>query len=405
MIEIKDKTKCCGCTACYSVCPKKCIKMNEDNEGFLYPEVDLEHCINCHACERVCPFHSNRGVTANSTCFSVIQNTNKTIRYESTAGGVFSIIAEKIIFEGGTVFAVGYDEDSNVIHKKATTVSELKNLRGSKYVQSNLLDVFAQVKACLSKEVKTLFVGTPCQVHGLINYVGKNELLYTIDLLCLGVSSPGLFKKYIYYLNDKYKSKVTNVEFRNKYFGYSTPNVRVNFQNGKYIQQTYDSKVHANLFFKGHRNVRPCCYECQFRVIPRVSDFTIGDCIDISEINRKMDDDIGTTRCWIHTDKGKALLKNVQNKIMFVVDENEQNVIGGPIKQIPYPKDRRQFFKDAFCLDYKTFVNNWQPKKAQDSIVCTFRYILKHVPFGNLISKRLRKKQANRYKNNVEKAN
>lgn len=405
MIRIKEKEKCCGCTACYSICPKKCIKMVEDSEGFLYPEVNITECIECHACERVCPISNKHGEELKDTWYTVIQNTNEKIRYESTAGGVFSTLAEQIFAEGGVVFAVGYDDNSNVVHKKATISAQLKEMRGSKYVQSDLLDIFTQVKACLDDKVKTLFVGTPCQVHGLINYVGKSEFLYTIDLLCLGVSSPGLFRRYISYLNQKYHKKVASVEFRNKYFGYATPNVRINFTDGKFLQQRYDAKVHANLFFKGHRSARPSCYECEFREIPRVSDFTIGDCVSIGSIDKSMDDNLGTTKCWIHTAKGRALLKAAEDKKMLVLEEHASNIQGGPKKQIPYPKDRELFFTDGFSMEYAKFIHKWQPCKVKDSVACIVRYILHYIPFGTAVSKKLRQRQAKLYEKKVKQVN
>ena len=402
MIQINDKTKCCGCTACMSACPENCISMEEDYEGFLYPIVDTAICVNCGLCEKVCPISNTKGEEACNSLFIGIQNLNEEKRLASTAGGGFSLIADYLIDQGATVFAVGYDNNAVVCHKKATDKNEIADLRGSKYVQSNIGDTFCCIKRLLKSNGKVLFVGTPCQVHGLINFVGLNDNLYTMDLLCLGVSSPKLFAEYIAYLNKKYKSNVYRVEFRNKYFGYSTPNVRVCFSNGHYIQQKYDSKCYANLFFQKHYNNRPCCYECGFREIPRVSDFTVGDFVSIGKYDKSMDDDKGTTRLWVHSVKGKQVLEKVSNKKVRYISDSESNIIGGAKKQIPYPSKRDEFFKDAREMDFFEFVAKWQPPTAKDYVAGFIRYFLHYAPFGTQVSKYLRKLQAERFDKNVK---
>ncbi|MGH4038739.1 MAG: Coenzyme F420 hydrogenase/dehydrogenase, beta subunit C-terminal domain [Sphaerochaeta sp.] len=405
MIQITDKSKCCGCTACYSVCPKKCITMKPDFEGFLYPEVNLESCVDCHACEKVCPMSGTKGKVEENSLFVGAQYLDEQKRQTSTAGGAFSLVADYLIDQGATVFAVGYDNEVVVCHKQANSKDQLAEMRGSKYVQSYLGDTYRQVKKCLDIDNKVLFVGTPCQVHGLINFLGGGHAnLYTIDLLCLGVSSPRIFADYVSYLKKKYNISVSHIEFRNKYFGYSTPNVRVCFKNGKYIQQKYDSKCHANLFFQKHLNARPSCYECAFREVPRVSDFTIGDFTNIGAYNKSMDDDKGTTRLWIHTDKGKHLLDAIGNKQIFVLTENTSNIIGGSKKQIPYPREREEFFYDSCNLGFAEFINKWQPPRLKDNVVGVVRYILHYMPFGHTEMKVMRKRQAARFDKNVRKA-
>lgn len=310
MIQISDKTKCCGCTACENACPKNCISMQYDDEGFLYPVVNVVQCVDCGLCEKVCPKIVQSGIREDTSDCYAIQNLSKSKRMTSTAGGAFSLIADYLLGENAVVFAVGYDNNMVVCHKMAIESKALEELRGSKYVQSNLKDTFTKIKDLLKENRKVLFVGTPCQAHGLFNYIGQNENLYIIDLLCLGVSSPKLFAEWIEYLNTKYQSDVINVQFRNKHYGYSVPNVRVFLENGKEFDQRYDSRVHANLFFQ-HLNVRPSCYICEFREIPRISDFTVGDFNDIASVKNDFDDDLGTTKLWVHTQKGKDILEHI----------------------------------------------------------------------------------------------
>lgn len=404
MIEIKDKTKCCGCTACYSVCPNNCITMKEDSEGFLYPNINNNDCVNCGLCEKVCPYNISVEKKNTNTKYCIVQNKDAKERGESTAGGFFSLVANKIILDGGVVYAAGYDINSNVVHKRVEKKIELSDLRGSKYVQSTLQDTFNNIKRDL-KNRKVLFVGTPCQVHGLKNFIGENINLFTIDLLCLGVSSPGLFKKYIRYLNKKYENNVVAVQFRNKQYGYSTANIRICFRDGRFIQQTYDSKVHSNLFFKGFKNVRLSCYECEFREKPRVSDFTIGDCSDVFRLNSDMDDDLGTTSCWIHTNKGHLLFHELDNLSYYTIEADTKNIIGGPRKQIKLPETRGMFFRDAEKLTYSELIKKYHPKKKKDVLIPLVRYILEIIPFGTEIKKRQRMDKLKKYKKNVDAIN
>ena len=405
MIQISDKSKCCGCTACASSCPKKCISMQYDEEGFLYPVVDRTSCVNCGICEKVCPFNKTNKIDEHCGLYVALQNLNEKERNESTAGGAFSLIADTLMNLGAVVYAVGYDSNIFVVHKRVEDKYLLTELRGSKYVQSYLGDTFEKIQADLKKGLIVLFVGTPCQVHGLKKITGNAQNLYTIDLLCLGVSSPKLFSKYIEYLSVKYHSQVKSVSFRDKHYGYATPNVRVDFENGKYIQQTYDSKVHANLFFS-HYNVRPCCYQCEFRECPRVSDFTIGDFNDVGNFIPSMDDNKGTTRVWVHTDKGKALLEKAKKSArIMVLDNRAPDVVGGNRKQIGCPARREEFFQDSIQLSYFNLVKKWQPYKIKGTIVSIIRNIINPFPFRDVLTKTIRLKKVSRFNKNVAELN
>lgn len=406
MIQITDKAKCCGCTACASACPKHCISMLCDEEGFLYPLVDSRNCVDCGICERVCPYNNlKKGQSEiQSSVYVGVQHKDENKRIQSTAGGAFTLLAEHIIDQGGVVYAACY-ENMVVCHKQVRNKNDLENFRGSKYVQSDLRDVFKEVKKAIEGNTTVLFVGTPCQIYGLKSYVGEKEKLYTIDLLCLGVSSPGLFAKWIDYLGTKYKDSVENVQFRNKHYGYSTPNVRVYFSGHKPMDQTYDTRVHANLFFR-HYNVRPACYECEFRDKPRISDFTIGDFTDIMKVDKTLDDDKGTTKLWIHTEKGKILFNDVySNARVCIVSEKTSNMVGGPKKQMEIPLRRQEFFDDAEKMDYLSFVMKWQPKTIKSELIGVLRPVINHLPFKTALFKQMRLIKARKYEKQVKKIN
>ncbi|MFR3588687.1 Coenzyme F420 hydrogenase/dehydrogenase, beta subunit C-terminal domain [Eisenbergiella massiliensis] len=406
MIQISDKSKCCGCSACFSICPQNCISMQYDEEGFIYPVVDSKNCIKCKACESVCPFDNKIGVFRESSLYAAVQNMDIGKRMESTAGGAFSLIADFLIDQGAIVYAVGYDENVVVCHKSAKTKDGLSEFRGSKYVQSDIGDTYKKINEDIKAGSMVLFVGTPCQVHGLKKYIGENDRLYTIDLLCLGVSSPELFRSYIRYLNEKYESKVVQIQFRNKQYGYSTPNVRVCFSNEKYIEQKYDSKVHANLFFKHYYNVRPSCYVCEFREVPRVSDFTIGDFTEIGQYSHQMDDDKGTTKLWAHSRKGRQLIQKLSdgNKVL-ILGENISNIVGGPKHQIRLPERRTEFFQDVRILEYKDLIKKWAPESIKGRIAGIARPIINMFPFGSMFFKQLRALKRIQYNRQVDELN
>lgn len=319
-------------------------------------------------------------------------------------GGAFSLIAEYVLENHGYVYGAGW-EKGVVVHKEVNNVKELKELRGSKYVQSNLSNTFHKVEEKIRSGELVLFVGTPCQVNALKRIVGNHENLICIDLLCLGVSSPGIFDSWIGYLQNKYKMNVRNIEFRNKRFGYATTNVRINFENGQKLEQKYDSKSYSQTFFKGY-NVRPSCYECKFRTIPRVSDFTIGDFVNIGEYSKNLDDDKGTTLMFLHTKKARDLLNSITEDFAMVEIENGLScIVGGKEKQIQIPKDRSQFFKDYESMEWIEFIQKYVPNTWKSKLANLGRLIIGYLPFKHKLFKLIRKKKSDSFRKNVENAN
>lgn len=147
-ISLLKPDECCGCTACFASCPTKAITMQPDEvEGFLYPLVDEDKCIDCGKCLRVCkdvrPYQEVQKIFA---CWSKDDN----LRARSSSGGVFSLLAEKILSEGGAVCAVGYSDDcKECLHKIVFTPDGLDDLRRAKFVQSKKYDVFQRIKGLI----------------------------------------------------------------------------------------------------------------------------------------------------------------------------------------------------------------------------------------------------------------
>ncbi|GHV67888.1 hypothetical protein AGMMS49928_05970 [Spirochaetia bacterium] len=194
---VPDKTQCTGCHACYAVCPVCCIVMREDAEGFVYPEIEIEKCTKCGLCEKICPA-LNQGNERRPLHVYAAKNTNETIRAASSSGGIFTLLAETIINEGGVVFGARFNEQWEVIHDYTETIDGLAAFRGSKYVQSRIGDTYTQARDFLVAGRRVLFSGTPCQIAGLKNFLQKDyENLLAVDLVCHGVPSPAVWRKYL----------------------------------------------------------------------------------------------------------------------------------------------------------------------------------------------------------------
>jgi coenzyme F420-reducing hydrogenase beta subunit len=197
MITITDKAKCVGCNACEQCCSSQSITMQEDIEGFLYPYVNTETCTNCRLCEKVCPVINQKDQSKPLICYAA-KNKDEEIRLESSSGGVFTLLAEKVIREGGVVFGARFNESWEVVHDYAETIERLSVFRGSKYVQSRIGKTYIHVKQFLKKGRFVLFSGTPCQIAGLRLFLGREyDNLLTVDVVCHGVPSPKIWNMYL----------------------------------------------------------------------------------------------------------------------------------------------------------------------------------------------------------------
>lgn len=310
MIQIDDKKQCCGCTACESICPKKAIKMLPDNEGFLYPHVDKTLCVECGLCEKTCPIIApikHNGIPE----ARIVRNNNSDIVFDSTSGGAFSAIAATLMQEKkAIIFGACYDEKLQVIHRGIDNESDLRIFRGSKFVQSSISGCFEEIKQLLKSGQVVLFSGTPCQVAGLQKYLNNIDTtrLYLVDIVCRGVPSPKLWELYVAYMEQKYKSKIKNVKFRNKTYGYKSSTMLVEFENGRVYKKSGRIDPMMRLFTREMCS-RPSCSDCAFKGRSRISDLTLFDCKKYTKVTKLYDDDRGYTAVLVHSAKGKELLE------------------------------------------------------------------------------------------------
>lgn len=367
-IKIEDKSLCCGCTACKNICPQNAIEMEEDKEGFLYPIINKEKCINCGLCRKVCPvLQKNKKVDENQKGY-IVYNKDYKIRKESTSGGAFSAIAGYVLNNDGIVFGACIDKEHNVYHKYVNRIEELKIFRGSKYVQSNLKNTFNEAKQFLDIGKMVCFSGTPCQIAGLKSFLNREySNLITVDVVCRAVPSPLVLRKYLEYQKKKLNvNEIKEIIFRDKsVYGYNYSVLTIKADNKNY-HNGIDTDPYLRAFFS-NISVRPSCYNCKFRTVDRVSDFTIWDCYNSEKFDRKFDDNKGTTRILLHNNKAIEIFNQIKNGYDYkevevanlIADSKElQEGIKGNIR-------RKQFFEDIENLGETQLFEKYFPNTVK----------------------------------------
>ena len=364
------KEQCTGCGLCSQICPAKCIVMIENSEGFLYPKVDSESCVHCDLCVNKCPILSD-GVLSHDEQYPQYYdaiNKNEEELKRASSGGVFSALANIILRDGGYVCGCVYNEQMDAVHVLSNNRNTIMRMYGSKYVQSNISNCFYDIRGKLQNGVKVLFTGTACQVAALKSYLGKeDENLYTVDILCHGVPSPGLFRLFVNCLNKKYNHRVVDIKFRDKEkkgWG-SEHRTSVLYDNGKKIWPFMPAYFSA--FFYG-LNLRESCYQCRFAGTNRVSDLTIGDFWGSwQKYGKRFKEGISVIS--INSDKGNVLFTRIQETFSFVEKLSQQEAICSndnfyhPVKR---PKERDSFYIDLtkykLCAKRTYFAKTYRKK-------------------------------------------
>lgn len=363
MITISDKRECCGCSACASICPKGCITMREDNEGFLYPFVDKNICIECGLCEKVCPVIHAQPEEKKEQRAYLVQHKNEYVLRESTSGGAFTAIAKWVLDRNGVVCGAGFGVDFEVVHQWVYYYEDLKKFRNSKYVQSRIGDVYQQTKQFLIEGKYVLFSGTPCQLEGLFSFLRKPyDKLITIDVVCRACPSPLVLRKYLEMQKNKLHISLYDVKFRDKYHGYKYSVMRLFSTNTEDYHQGIDTDYYLRSFFSG-ANVRPSCTQCAFKKRYRNTDFTIWDCFDVDKFSKKLDNDKGVTRVLVHSNKGGIILKESDCELE-ILEINPDKAVEG-VKEmfhsVSVNSKREAFFTDINMLDTEICFRKYFP--------------------------------------------
>ena len=336
MIHISEKKNCCGCSACVQRCPKQCISLTEDEEGFLYPYVNEESCVECGLCEKICPILNPQDETFPLQVIAA-KNTNTEERLGSSSGGLFLPLAKSIINEGGIVFGADYDSNWEVHHVGVENISGLYALMMSKYLQSRIENTYKEAEKFLKCGRKVMFVGTPCQIAGLHGFLRHKVYpnLLTIDVVCHGAPSPGVWRQYlaetyseeefiksrlqaaagkntVLYQSLNAKSPIGDIKFRDKTMsGWKKFRFVVRSKSASKADNNsvLSSDIHSdNPFMQGFLSniyLRPSCYDCKCKNGVNHSDLTIADFWGIQNVTSDFDDDKGVGLVLVNTQKGK----------------------------------------------------------------------------------------------------
>lgn len=324
MIDIKDPKDCCGCTACASVCAHGAITMEPDTLGFLYPKVDLTRCTDCGLCERVCQFndHYDRSLNLPQPLAFAARHKDMGEVMKSRSGATFVAVSDYVLEQGGVVYGAGYRDHFRVAHKRATTKEERDEMRGSKYVQSDLTGIFRQVKDDLQQGLTVLFSGTPCQTSGLGAYVGQRlrERLVLMDIVCKGVPGPRVWSDYLAWLEKKEGARVSYVNFRDKEeYGWTDHRETFRFEKGDGSQgskRAYKFRFYQDLF------MRQSCSVCPFANLHRPSDITLADYWGWQRTDKAFNaDDKGCSLVLCNTEKGVRLFDTVKDRMNTLAAE------------------------------------------------------------------------------------
>jgi len=363
-----NEMNCCGCSACYNICPKKAITMVEDEYGFIYPKIDADKCINCGLCTRVCDYKKEHSKIKNDDCTAYLGiNNNEERLLKSSSGGIFIALAERTISEGGIVYGSAMD-NFECHHIRVTDRANLSKLQGSKYVQSSIGDIYSQVKTDLENNKKVLFSGTPCQIGGLNGYLlgKKYDNLMTVDIICHGVPNNKFFKDYIKNLEQKKDIKVNDFTFRDKTRG-GGYNAKVVYKNKKLIVPSYTSSYYQ--LFLDSVICRENCYTCQYAGTKRVSDITIGDywgAIEEHAVELKNKSIINGVSCiLINSNKGQKFIDSLNDELFVVKSTYEK--VSKHNKQLISPSKKsvyRSYVMSLYKDDGYNEVDKWYKKKC-----------------------------------------
>lgn len=376
MIHIKREQDCCGCNACVQKCPKRCISLIETQEGFLYPQVNKTDCLDCGLCEKVCPIINKKDEKIPELILAV-KNPKEDERLNSSSGGVFISLAKATICHGGVVFGAVYDENMEVKHIYTECLENVFPMMRSKYMQSRIGNTFQEAERFLKAGREVLYVGTPCQIAGLHNYLQKKyDNLIAVDIVCHGVPSPGVWRDYLNELKSsisaqnaadgkntvisslKFTPVITGVNFREKHgYGWKKYGFVVKYKSALKAENTVllSSIFYNNPFMRGFlANVylRPSCYECPAKGGRSQSDMTIADYWGIDNIMPEFDDDKGVGLVLINTKKGKEIFGNLELiTIKTSYEFAKKNNIAICQSVIPHPK-RNSFFQYRLSPEY-----------------------------------------------------
>lgn len=309
-----DYEKCTGCGACVQRCPKRCISWTQREFGFRYPQIDKDACVNCGLCEKVCPTDKALEVPVEQKVYAAVHKDTEVLA-KSTSGGAFTAIADAIFAQGGIVYGAAMLDDMQVKHIRTTGKDDFEGLRSSKYLQSDTGTTYQMVEQDLKQGKFVLYSGTPCQIDGLKNFLGKDyETLYTVDIVCHGVGSQAYFDKYMDFARERY-GKIKALRFRSKeYAGWSCGGGVVVDSSDclkKIPYRDFDNYYYS--YFLSGDIYRKSCYSCKYANTNRVGDFTLGDYWGVEALNLPLQTENGCSLLLVNNQHAMQLLDEIES--------------------------------------------------------------------------------------------
>ena len=312
MIRIENKEECCGCAACYNICPNDAIEMLEDEKGFKYPKINQEKCVKCNLCEKVCPILMQRNITKTPKAYMCI-NKNKEVVLNSSSGGTFYVLAEEIINKNGIVFGAIFDDKFEVIHSYIESNKEISKMQGSKYVQSDIQKTYEKAKKFLNEGKYVLYTGTPCQIEGLKTFLGKEyNKLYTQDIICHGVPSRKIWRYYLKSMTNSLNN-IEKINYRDKKISWKNFSMNIKYKNRRIYNKSHNKDLYMKAFIQ-NLILTDSCYNCKFKKKDRNSDITLADFWGISKMDKSINSRNGVSLVIINTQKGNELLEILKKK-------------------------------------------------------------------------------------------
>lgn len=384
MVDRIDRNECTGCGVCSNVCPKQAIKMKQDLKGFLYPDVEKTRCIECEICLNKCPAINQTKVLSNylTPLVYAAWSLDESIRINSTSGGIFSELAKEVLKSGGCVVGAQYNAEHLVEHALIDKEIDLIKLRQSKYIQSDIKDIYTHVEKKLQAQKLVLFVGSPCEIAGIRGYLGKEyENLILCDFVCRGTNSPKAYTEYLKDLENRYQSKIKKVWFKNKTKGWNLFSTKIIFENGKeYIEdRNHDAfmlgYIHYNLF------MRDCCSSCKYKKFPRISDITLADFWGVGQHRSELDEDKGTSLVMINSNKGKSLFDSIQDCVFYSECPIDWALQGNTCILNVATKNRfsDEFFEELGIVPFEQLIRKYVKRNQKKSLRDVKQAIIKRL--------------------------
>lgn len=381
MIDVVGKEYCCGCSACVSVCPKSCILMKSNQEGFLYPVLNTENCIRCGLCDSVCPvLNAERlRISQRYDAFAGISKDSELL-LNSSSGGIFSHLADEVLRAGGCVFGAAFDETFTLVrHVMIEKEEDLPALRGSKYLQSDQRECYKAAERQLKNGRFVLYTGTPCQIAGLRGFLRKEyENLLCVDVICHGSPSRSVWEKYLTYIKEKYTGSVRAVSFRNKDKSWKEYQLKIQGDGESCYNREFRKDPYMKTFLENY-DFRESCYRCRIKESGPVSDITVGDFWGVENTEPELDSRMGVSLILIHTDKGAGYFERIKDQITVKETDRTRAISSNSAynHSVRRPKERDDFYLYLEKRSWKYMENKYVKPRMVKKIKSIARKVKK----------------------------